>query len=318
MTYSINQLSAITHEFVINKMADGVFNSNALGALLYSKRIKLDGGSKIGAPVSTTAIDSTTGGFFTGMGSFNDTEIDQITRAEVDWKNLRQTVLIAKSDILKNSGKMQQLNLLAKKVEIAEQMMNQRIVNSIFNTVANGFDALDVIMSASVAYAGLDVDAWVDEAGADGWAAYVNNGSSVDRALSLPLIQTVQGNITEGKYMPDVAVSRQNVYDELIGLLSPHQRIQKSESLSELGHKGKLEYNGLSWIVDSHAPAGSIYFINTEFFNLYVHAAEDLTVESFPQLENEHGIKKRMHIMANTLCSNRRFQGALNFIKVAA
>lgn len=320
MTISINQIEAVTHRLVLNKLTDGVYRSNAMLARAYKARVKLDGGTKVASPVIHGAVDETTGGWYSGAENLVDAEKDDITNAEVNWKQIYETVMIARSDILKNNGKSQVLNLVASKVQIAEKRMKSRLVTGYFSdgTNAKVFNGLAQIVSATGDYAGLAIGDIEDEFGNDSWLAQVKANSGTARALSLALIQQTMGAATEDSDKPTVAVSVQKVYDELWNLLSPHQRLMTSDSMSGLGHKGVLEYNGIPFIVDAHSKAGSMYFLNEEYLKLYVHQDEDMRVQSFPQLEGQNAIKRRVLLMGNILCTNRRFQAELADIKVAS
>ena len=319
MTLSINQLEAVTHKLILKKMTDAVYLSNALLTRLYKDRVKLDGGTSITSPVIHGDVDSTTGGWYAGASELSDSEKDDITSASVNWKQIYETVLIARSDILKNNGKMQALNLVASKVKIAEKRMKSRLVNGVFSDGTDSlvFNGLAEIVHASGAYAGIAISDILDEDGNNSWLSQIKANSGTDRALSLSLIQQTMGAATEDSDKPSLAVSKQNVFDELWNLLSPHQRLVKDEDMSGMGHKGILNYNGIPFIVDSHSKAGSFYFLNEDYIKLYVHSDEDMRVQSFAQLEDKNAIKRRVLCMGNLLCTNRRYQAALDDVKTA-
>lgn len=319
------QLQAITHALVLKELADGSFKSSAGFRKFYESREKLDGGLKIGSPVVLDGQpDDTTGGWYSGAETLSDSEKEDITRAEVDWKNGYETVLIAKTDILKNKGsKTQILNLMTSKVKIAGKRFDSRIAKSVFGASASAkeLNGLQSIIAASGSYAGLSPEEIKDEFGVDAWKAYVLDITAVaSGALTETHMQRALGGATEGNDRPHWAVMQQAVYNEVWGLLKEHQRILADDSsFSGGGHDQKkvLIYNGIPHLIDSHMKAQAIDYINNDYTKLYVHQDEDLTTQSFPFLENSNAIKERILFMGNLFCNNRSKNSELKGIAVA-
>ena len=321
MTITVNQLQAITHALVLKSLSDGVFNSAAGFRNFYKNREKLDGGTTIEAPVIISGLeDDTTGGWYFGAESLQEAEKDDITRAKVSWKQVFETVLVSQADINMNSGKSQILRLLSSKVDIAEKRMKTRLAKSVFGSGANAkeFVGLQAIIAGSGDYAGLSVGDIKDEEGADAWLAYVK---ALGGALTEKTMQLAVGEATEDEQRPHFAIMKQNVYNEVWGLLSEHQRIlAEDSSFSGGGHDQRkvLIYNGLPHYIDSHMKAQSIYYINNDFTKLVVHANEDMKAQSFKQLEDVNAVKERMLLMGNMFCRNRRANSEISGITVVA
>lgn len=322
MAITINQVKAITHDLVAKSLADNVYKSAAGLRRFYSKRVKADGGNDIGAPVIIGGVDSATGGWYSGASVLTDAEKEDLTRVKVDWKQVYETVLISKLDIMKNGGSAQILNLVASKIKIAEKRLKSRLSTGIFSdgTDTMVFNGLQQIIGTG-SYGGLAASDIVDEAGNNAWQSQILDNSSVARALSGTLIQRAMGLATEDEDKPTVAFMKQNVFDELWAILEPHQRLMvESEDFSGMGHdqnKKVLMYNGIPFLVDSHMKAGSIYFTNEDYVKLYVHSMEDMKAQSFDKLEDQNAIKERMLLTGNLLCDARRFQAELADIKVS-
>lgn len=323
MAITISQVKAITHDLILNSLADNVYKSAAGLRRFYAKRVKQNGGNNIGGPIIIGDIDSTTGNWYSGAAVLPDAEKDDLTRAYVEWRQVYETVLLSKLDIMKNSGSAQVLNLVASKIKIAEKRMKARISSAIFGSNASGleFDGLGLIVSTSN-YGGLTASDFQDEAAQNAWQAQIVANGGTARALSGSLIQQTMGKATEDEDKPTVAFMKQNVFDELWAILEPHQRLmQENEDLSGLGHdqnKKVLKYNGIPHLVDSHMTAGEILFINEDYVKLHVHSMEDMKAQSFDKLEDVNAIKERMLLTGNLFCNNRRFQGKLDDINVAA
>ena len=325
MTITYGQVRAITHDLVLKSLADGVFNSSAGFRAFYKVREKMDGGNNIGAPVIISGQeDDTTGGWYAGAALLNDAEKDDITRAVVDWKQVYETVLIANSDILKNSGASAILKLLSSKVMIAEKRMKGRLARGVFGdgTNALAFNGLQQIIAATGDYAGLAISDIKNEAGSNAWLAQVTDISAIaSGALTERHMQNALGKATEDEDRPHMAIMLQSVYNEVWNLLREHQRILADDStFSGGGHDQKkvLIYNGIPHYIDSHMKAQSIYYVNTEYTKLVVHSQEDLKAQSFKQLEDVNAVKERMLLMGNMFCNNRARNSELSGIAVAA
>lgn len=323
MAITISQVKAITHDLVAKELADNVYKSAPGLRRFYSKRVKAGGGNDIGSPIITGGVDDTTGGWYSGASVLVDSEKEDLTRAKVDWKQVYETILISNLDIMKNGGNAQVLSLVASKIKIAEKRLKSRLSSGIFSdgTDALVFNGLQQIIGTG-SYAGLDASDFDDEALVDAWQAQIKANGGTDRALAGTLIQGAMGAATEDEDKPSVAFLKQNVFDELWGILEPHQRLMvEDESFSGMGHdqnKKVLKYNGIPFLVDSHMKAKSIFFVNEDYVKLYVHSMEDMKAQSFKQLEDANAIKERMLLTGNLLCNNRRLQAALNDIAVAS
>ncbi len=321
MTITKGMVRSITHDLVKKSLSDGVFTSSAGFRKLYQSREKLDGGYVVGAPVIISGMaDENTGGWYKGASNLSDAEKDDITRAEVDWCQIYETVLISKRDINLNNGVAQILQLLSSKVKIAEKRMKARLAAGVFNdgTVDNAFVGLQAIIKATGDYAGLSVGDIKDELGNDAWKAYVKAAAGT---LTPALMQLTIGRATQDSDRPDWAVMTQAVYDEVWGVLEADQRIiAEDSSFSGAGHDQRkvLMYNGIPHLIDSHMKAQSIYYINSEYTKLFAHVNEDMVAQKFGQLEDVNAVKERMLFMGNILSTNRSRNSELAGITVVA
>jgi hypothetical protein len=319
MTITIGQVRAITHDLVLNSLTDNVYQSAAGLRHFYNKREKQDGGNDIGSPVIIGGVDSTTGGWYTGASTLNDSEKADITRAKVEWKQVYETVLISNLDILKNNGSSGILKLVAAKVKIAEKRLKSRLATGIFSNGSDAlvFDGLEQIIGSGN-YAGLASGDILDESGASAWLAYQLTSAGT---LTEVMQQRALGEATEDEDRPNVAFMRQNTYNEVWGILAAHQRIiVEDASFSGAGHDQKkvLMYNGIPHYVDSHMKAASIYYVNSEYTKLHVHSMEDMKAQSFKQLEDINAIKERMLLTGNMFSCNRRSNSSIEGITVVA
>lgn len=309
LTYA--QLGAIATNTIDKSLTDNVYSATPVLKRLTDKAKKIDGGLKIQVPV----ISSTTGagGSFSDLDALTITRTDNMSAAVYDWKQYYEPVRISQYDIAVTSGDAGKLDLVASKIKIAQSNFAENLSTGIFsdgtgnsNKVITGFAAM---MSASSTYGGI---APADMAT---WAAKVLGNSGTDRALTLALIQQLDGQCTDGKDAPSLFVSQQAVFDEAYALFTAFQRIE-SEEMGKLGFKS-LMVNGKPLVVDSHAPAKSILAVNEEYVNLYIHKDHNMRKEHHSALESSDSMLTKVFWMGNLGCSQRRRQGILKDIATA-
>ena len=312
MSLPATQLQATTTKLIERKVVDGVFKSNGTYAYLTQPgKMKMrDGGTQLTYPISTVDEDDTTGGWYSGTDALDGSEYDPITESQHDWKNIYEHVTIPWDMLLKASGPANQVSLLASRVEIAFKAMKHRMGTGLHNdgTVTDAFIGLDAIMSESSTYAGIAIADMAE------WIANIDGNSGTNRQLALAYIQKTMGDCTEDMDKPDLAILRQNVFNELWNLLQPHQRLSHDANMSGLGHSGVLKFNGIPWIIDSKHKANAISFINSDYFFLVAHPKKNMKRETFSTLENSDAFRERITFMGALVCSNRRFQGRLEDI----
>lgn len=303
MALTYDQLSAIAQNAINKTLTDNVFKATPVLARMKAKQKKVSGGLKIQEPVIHSS--STSGGWYSDLDALTITKTDNISAAVYDWRQLYEAVRVSRLDLAKTSGDAGKLDLIASKIKIAETSLATRLSNGLFS--AGGTNKIDgfaaMISAGAAAYGGIlpaDMATWV---------ATVNANAGVNRAVSLALIQKVDGACTDGKRTPSLLVAKQNVYDEVYNLFTPFQRIE-SEEVAKLGFKS-LVVNGKPLVVDSEMKANSIYFINEEFAQLVVHSDNDMRKEHHPMLETTDSMLTKIFWMGNLTCSHRRAHGEL-------
>jgi len=319
MALEFAQITAITERHFIPKLVDGVYNSAAFTArLARPDKLQLkDGGHEILAPVISSQPGI--GGFYDDLDTLDTSRSDNITASKHQWRQLYEPIRVSRKELLQNNGDAAKLSLVQSKVQIAERQMKENLALGLFSdgTAATGaesedqLDGLQAVVSTSSTYGGIAVADLAD------WAAYVDDNSSVDRPLSLNLMQQAYGSVTEDSDMPTVLTCQQNVYDQIWSLYQPHQRIM-SQEMSDLGFENVLTFNGRPVVVDSHCKAKTIYFLNEDYLFLCVHRDENMRRETLERLETSNSMLMRIFWMGNLVCNNRRFQGELTDIEVAS
>jgi hypothetical protein len=309
LTYA--QLSAIATNAIDKTLTDNVYSATPVLKRLTDKAKKLDGGMKIQVPV----ISSTTGagGSFSDLDLLTVTRTDNMSAAVFDWKQYYEPVRISQYDIALTSGDAGKLDLVASKIKIAESNFAENLSVGIFSdgtaNSAKVITGLAAMLSGSTTYGG------IAPADMSTWAAKVLANSGTNRALTLSLIQQLDGQCSDGKDAPSLFIAQQNVYDEAYALFTAFQRIE-SEEMGKLGFKS-LMLNGKPLVVDSHATANAIIAMNEDYVKLYIHSAHNMRKEHHSALETSDSMLTKVFWMGNLTCSQRRRQGILKDIATA-
>tara|TARA_Y100001973_G_scaffold31009_1_gene46811 strand:+ start:1948 stop:3096 length:1149 start_codon:yes stop_codon:yes gene_type:complete len=109
---------------------------------------------------------------------------------------------------------------------------------------------------------------------------------------------------------PDLIVTTQTIYDAYESSLQGNKRFEGDSSLGDAGFQS-LRFKGASVVVDSHCPAGHMYFLNTNYLDFKVHAKRNFALEDFRPMETKDGIQARIFWMGQLVCTSPRMQGVL-------
>ena len=319
MALSVGQVQALTVKGIEAKggVRDAIFKNHAYLARLQAKK-GVYAGEKMTFPfVYKDDVDSN-GKFYEGAEALSLDMYDPITELEFSLVELEETLVITHRDLARNSGKEARLKLIEQRLKLMELAMQQRFTKGIFSdgTAATGalttkqFQGIQAFLKdTAVNYGGVassDVSVHV---------AYVNDNSSVNRALTTALVQDVIGGASEGNKKPTVGICRQNVMNSFVELLKPHQRTTRESTLNGLGHeKNTLVYSGLDFIVDNLAPANSIAFLNEDHVKLYAHPEYDMKRVEKGDLETMDAMMQRLFWKGTFACDVLRYQGWLKDI----
>lgn len=305
MALTYNQISAITEKKFIPKAVDNIFSSNALLQRQLKKNLlKLDGGDTIMQPVIYAKTSA--GGWYSGYDTLDTDDNEQITAAELNWKQAYANISISRLEELKNSGDSAKINLVKTKVQIAEKTLKDTLGTGLYSagTDAKSISGLRVIVTGiGTTYAGISKTTY------SWWRGQVD---STTTTLLITVLQGMWGDASIDSDHPTVIVATQDNYDRYYALLQPQQRFMDSETAK--GGFSNLLFNGVPFIVDSHVPSGYIYLLNENYLNLVVHQDENFRFEPFQKPTKQNAATAKIYWAGNFLCSNCRMQAVLSAI----
>ena len=340
MSLNYNSLSALTRDKFIPVLVDNIFNSNVLAFKLLKNAEKLDGGKKIITPLEYGM--NTAQGYYSGYDVLDTTPSDPITSAEWDWKMAYATISISGEDELKNAGDSQVLSLLKSKMRNAEKSLKDMFGNSLFNgdgATAPGTGEITALGGTKKLGSGAFYSSGVDGCiigfdralgGIDSttytwWDAKANHflycGASPATweqhlTATYGVSQIVQdmtqmyGSCTIDNDSPDLIVTTQVLMDAYESSLQSNKRFEGASDLADAGFQ-TLRFKGATIVVDSHVPAGQMYFLNTKYLDFKVHSKRNFSFEDFQKPVNQDSRVAKIFWMGQLTCTNPRMQGIL-------
>ena len=314
MALSYSQLASITHELIVPKAVDNVFNSNPLLFRFKERGIKYDGGRDIVIPLvydDVNAVEAYEG------AQVLSTEInDNLTAAVFNWRQYSAFFGVTGREELINNGKNGVVNLLKTKQKVCELSLLNQLGTDLQGSNSGGvsLDGLGLTLSTSSTYGGIAV------ADMAAWAAKAQTITA--NTLTLFDMQKLQGQTTIGADHPTVFVTRQSVYDKIWSLIQPDQRFV-DKTMGEAGFGG-IKFNGLPIVVDSHVTGSDgggtnnqLQALNEAYVGLAIHTDVNFKTVPIPQVKDQDVKMVRIFFAGNLWCSARRMHGMISTIDPA-
>lgn len=247
------------------------------------KGIKLGGGRDIEYPVLYAKVP---GGSYRGFDTLDVSWVSQIQNANLDWKQYYAAVTIDGLSEILNGGPDAVITLVSAYMENARRKLEDALGSDLFGSNTN-VKALDGLQAAVDDSTNVTTYAGISRSTNTFWKAnYHDNGAA---QITLAQMQTDYGNATVGQTAPDLVVGDQTVYNEIWNKVQPQQRFGNGEGVG-VGFPF-IQFNGAKIMVDGHfaTAVGShgLYFLNTEYMELWVHKLRDFFLTGWMQPSNQ-------------------------------
>ena len=314
MALSYSQLASITHELIVPKAVDNVFNSNPLLFRFKERGIKYDGGRDIVIPLVYDDVNAVQA--YEGSEVLSTEINDNITAAVFNWRQYSAFFGVTGREELINNGKNGVVNLLKTKQKVTELSLLNQLGTDLQGSNSGGksLDGLGLTLSTSSTYGGIAV------ADMSAWAA--KSQSLTANTLTLFDIQKLQGQTTIGADAPTIFVTRQSVYDKIWSILQPDQRFVDT-TMGNAGFGG-IKFNGKPIVVDSHVPGSDaggtnneLQALNEAYLGLAIHSDVNFKTIPIPQVKDQDVKMVRILFAGNLWCSARRMHGKISTIDPA-
>jgi hypothetical protein len=303
MAVSVDQLTAITHRFIMPKMYDNIFDSNPLlKRLLSSGQYKsVDGGTSIDIPLNYA--QQSAAGWFSGADTLDTSDSENISVARYDWKSLYAGISITEEDEMKNGGSKGVLKLLASKAQIAEKTIKDQLGTGLYSdgTTAKSIIGLRDIVATDQTVGG------IAQSTNSFWQGIVD---STTTTLTIAAMNTVFENASIDSEKPTVGVTTRTNYTRYYNLLQPQQRFTDGET-AKAGWSN-LMFNGVALLADSHVPANHLFFLNEKHLWLCYHPEMNFTSEPFQRPINQRVKVSRIVWMGAFGSSNNRLHAKMS------
>lgn len=261
------------------KLADNVSQNTAL-LLRLKKKGKIrpfSGGSSIFEEIFYA--ENNTFGWYSGYDPINVAPSDVITSAEYTMKQAVVAVSMSGTEQLQNSGPEQMIDLLAARVENAEQTMLNNISTGVYSDGTGsggkqigGLQLLiaDTPTSGTVGGINRATYSWWRNVSYD---ATTDGGAAATSANIQTYMNRVYIQLVRGPDAPDLIVADNNYYRLYLESLQNIQRIT-SDEMAQAGFQS-LKYMNSDVILDGgyggDAPTNHMYFVNTNYLGFRPH-----------------------------------------------
>ena len=328
-------------------LVDNIFKDSAfLAKLRMTDAVKKqNGGERIAMPLmyGTNETIKTHGGFST----LDTTPQEGLTTAFYEWAEVAGTISISRKEQRQNSGEGQLINLLQAKIKQAEMSMREKLNGDLLvGTVSSatfvqdtaedgsyGLNPLGYFLRKEKATDPTTMDVgniagdtytwWRHRTGVLG-----ANASSVDNEDFAINVSTYAGYKVALRRMynycsrgsggsPNLCVADQVSFETYENALDTQVRYMDTK-MADLGFD-TIKLRGATMIWDEAVPdiytgtaaitLGTIFFLNTNFYNLIIDSATDIVTTPFIEPENQTAKTAKILFMGNAGISNMRKHG---------
>jgi hypothetical protein len=297
-----------------DQLTDNVFTARPLTYHLMDKgRIRLvNGGTKIVEPLIYG--QNSTVKPYSGYDSIDLTPQEGISAAEFEWKQYAASIAISGIEEAKNNGEQEVINLLEAKIMQAEESLregfNQMFFGDGTDTLGAGgtnsgksWNGLGNLIESGNTVGGINS---ASGQGNDWWRSYEQNTAG---ALTLAQMATAYNSVSVGNDHPDMVLTTQTLFEKYESLLQPQLRYTDTKT-ADAGFQNLL-FKSAPVVYDVHAPAGTMFFINSKYISLVGHSEKWFANTPFVRPENMDARYALIMCYGNLTVRNRAKQGKL-------
>lgn len=306
MGLTYNELSSVTQKLFMPKLIDNIFANNALLHRMKSKGAyeKIDGGASYAIPL--LYAENAGGGWYSGADDLNVVGTDQITHANFDFKTISKPIVITGTEKIQNSGKSKIIDLVDSKIQAAEASLSKDLGTAMFaaSTAAKSFPGFVAMTAVTGTYGEIDkaTNSW--------WQGQVDSTSTVMTASGA--FRSLVGDCTNGADKPTVAVTTQDIYNDIQNSIAAQQRYVDTK-MAAVGFEN-ISVDGVTVIVDNHVLDGYCFLINEKFTKFVVQKQRDFKFTGFEQPINQDLDIAKIFWMGSLVCSRPGYNGAFTAI----
>lgn len=308
------------------KLADNVTRNNAILKEL-SKRslgfMPFDGGRTIDQEISYA--NNTNATWYAGYETVAINPQETFSMAEYDMKMLAVAVSISGEEQLKNSGSERSINLIASRIQNAEQTMDNVVAGAMYSdgTGSGGKEIgglrLLVADTPTNQVGGISRSAWPF------WANMSDAGTFTAAGIQVTM-NTLWNKLVRGNDRPRIILADNTAYGVYQASLQTIQRVMDPDWAS--AGFTQLAYNGACPVIldggyqgstapppgpaAGGAPSSHMYFLNTNYLHFRPHQDRNMVVMDPDRYStNQDAVIKLIGWAGNMTLSNSFLQGVL-------
>lgn len=297
---------------------DNVSKNNALLSYLKRKR-KMNienGGLSIAVPLEYA--ENSTYQRYSGFDVLNTAQSDVISAAEFQWRQIALNVVASGYELRVNSGPQRIINLAKARLRNA---MHTAANNFSFDMYSDGSLTNQINgLQALVSDAGTGIVGGINSTTFPFWrnqvqsaAAPMQGGGAITPSATTieSLMLPAYLNTTRGNDKVDLIVADNNYFTYFETSQTSIKRYTNTME-ADAGFTS-MKYKGADVIFDGNSgiPSNHMYFLNTEYFDITVHADANWTVNDEVKPYNQDAVVIPILWMGNLTISNRFLQAVV-------
>lgn len=287
---TLGEIAAMTIDYRIPDLIDNFFQSNPLIVKLLGRdKVEVDGGDKIRQPVIYGKLP---GGSYTDLDTFDTSRKETVSDMLFDWKQKYVNITISGLEGLKNSGAAKIRDQANYKMDNASMTGADMLGTSIFGdgTADAGKDitGLRAAVDDGTTYTTYGGITRSTVAGTEG-KAVSGNVDTTGGVFSLGFMNTKWGVAVVANEKPDLICTTQTIWNKWWDRVQPAQRFNAGTGTNQMANAGfdVIRHNGADVVVDSHCPAGQVYFLNTKWIRFITHTKRQWTFTGWKYPTNQ-------------------------------
>jgi hypothetical protein len=320
---SVTDLIATTLESRTGELADNVsLHMPILKRMKSRGNVEITGGTKIYEELEYA--ENSTAMWYAGYETLEVAPQQIFSAAEYDIRQLVGTITVSGFEDLTNSGKEQVIPLARRKMQNLEKSLMNQLARGVMGDGTafsgrqiNGLQSFISTAPSSGTIGGINRANWTFWRNAT-FGAVANGGAAATSANIRGYMRRLALNLIRGTDFPDLIAADALYYNLYAESLTPLQRVEGNDSFGsgfkalkffEVGNECDVVFSGNGV---GHAPASSMYFLNTQYLRLRPHAKRNMTkIGDTRRPINQDATVELVGWAGNMTCSNMSLQGIL-------
>lgn len=309
-----NTLNSISRRYIVPVIHDNLYKSNVVFFRMNAmNKVALQGGLQIEVPLLYANFAA--GGPYQGFDLLDTSPSDTVKNAAFDWKQYDVPVAVDGLTLIKSDSPDAVVNFLQAYWRNAQLAMADNLGTGLWSDVVTNAKAIDGLKGAvddgttAATYGGLlrSTNTW--------WKCQIDTSTTT---LTLASMQSMWGNTQIGGRHTTIIATTQANYNRywalsIGGQAFPSQPGGQDEQLAANGFTNML-FNGVPILADNKCPANHLFFLNEDFFTLFVQSNRDFVMRDFKEPVNQDAWVGFILWAGNLVCENVNLQGKMTAV----